>query len=217
MSAVGKPLLYSYWRSSCAWRVRIALNLKEIQYDIKPINLVKDGGEQNSEEFKKINPMGRVPALHIDGHTLIESMNIINYLEETRPERALMPNDVLKRSKVREICDIIVTGIQPLQNWTLLCELEEDKRNEWAQRWIDKGFEAVEKLLTLSSGKYCVGNEITVADCCLIPQIYNARRYKVNLQLYPLILKIEKELEIIPAFQAAHPLNQPDCPEEAKK
>ncbi|CAH1393619.1 unnamed protein product [Nezara viridula] len=141
MSAVGKPLLYSYWRSSCAWRVRIALNLKEIQYDIKPINLVKDGGEQNSEEFKKINPMGRVPALHIDGHTLIESMNIINYLEETRPERALMPNDVLKRSKVREICDIIVTGIQPLQNWTLLCELEEDKRNEWAQRWIDKGFE----------------------------------------------------------------------------
>ncbi|KFB36951.1 AGAP002898-PB-like protein [Anopheles sinensis] len=106
LSAMSKPILYSYWRSSCSWRVRIALNLKEIPYDIKPISLIKSGGEQHCNEYRDVNPMEQVPALQIDGHTLIESLSIMYYLEETRPQRPLMPQDVLKRAKVREICEV---------------------------------------------------------------------------------------------------------------
>lgn len=217
MSVIGKPLLYSYWRSSCAWRVRIALNLKEIPYDIKPVSLIKGGGEQHSDEYRNVNPMEHVPALQIDGHTLIESMNIMHYLEETRPQKALMPQDVFKRAKVREICEVITSGIQPLQNLTVLIYVGEEKQREWAQHWINRGFRAVEKLLSSSAGKYSVGDEITLADCCLIPQVFNARRFQVDLRPFPTILRIERELENHPAFRAAHPSSQPDCPPEATK
>lgn len=217
MSVIGKPLLYSYWRSSCAWRVRIALNLKEIPYDIKPVSLIKGGGEQHSDEYRNVNPMEHVPALQIDGHTLIESMNIMHYLEETRPQKALMPQDVFKRAKVREICEVITSGIQPLQNLTVLIYVGEEKQKEWAQHWINRGFRAVEKLLSASAGKYSVGDEITLADCCLIPQVFNARRFQVDLRPFPTILRIERELENHPAFRAAHPSSQPDCPPEATK
>lgn len=120
--------------------------------------------------------MEQVPALHIDGITLIESLNIMTYLEETRPQRPLLPHDLIKRTKVREICEIIQSGIQPLQNLNVLIHVGEEKKNEWAQHWITRGFKAVEKLLSASAGKYCVGDEITLADCCLIPQVFNARR-----------------------------------------
>ncbi|XP_973541.3 probable maleylacetoacetate isomerase 2 isoform X2 [Tribolium castaneum] len=210
----GKPLLYSYWRSSCSWRVRIALNLKEIPYDIKPVSLIKTGGEQHTNEFREVNPMEQVPALHIDGVTLVESLSILAYLEETRPQRPLLPHDVVKRAKVREICEVIASGIQPLQNLVVLIHVGEEKKNEWAQHWINRGFRAVEKLLSASAGKYCVGDEITLADCCLIPQVFNARRFHVDLRPFPIILRIDRELENHPAFRAAHPSNQPDCPPE---
>ncbi|XP_008195660.1 probable maleylacetoacetate isomerase 2 isoform X1 [Tribolium castaneum] len=214
--SVGKqlPLLYSYWRSSCSWRVRIALNLKEIPYDIKPVSLIKTGGEQHTNEFREVNPMEQVPALHIDGVTLVESLSILAYLEETRPQRPLLPHDVVKRAKVREICEVIASGIQPLQNLVVLIHVGEEKKNEWAQHWINRGFRAVEKLLSASAGKYCVGDEITLADCCLIPQVFNARRFHVDLRPFPIILRIDRELENHPAFRAAHPSNQPDCPPE---
>ncbi|KAI5740208.1 hypothetical protein M8J76_001632 [Diaphorina citri] len=211
MSMIGKPVLYSYWRSSCSWRVRIALNLKEIPYDIKPISLIKAGGEQHCNEFRDVNPMEQVPALQIDGHTLIESLNIMHYLEETRPQRALMPQDV------REICEVIASGIQPLQNLTVLIYVGEEKKREWAQHWIHRGLRAVEKLLSSSAGKYCVGDDISVADCCLIPQVFNARRFHVDLRPFPIVLRIDRELENHPAFRAAHPSSQPDCPPEATK
>lgn len=214
---MGKPLLYSYWRSSCAWRVRIALNLKEIAYDIKPISLVKAGGEQHFNEFRDVNPMEQVPALQIDGCTLVESLSIMHYLEETRPQRPLLPQDVHKRAKVREICEIIASGIQPLQNLTVLIYVGEDKQKEWAQHWINRGLRAVEKLLSTSAGKYCVGDEITLADCCLVPQIFNARRFQVDLRPFPITLRIDRELENHPAFRAAHPSCQPDCPPEVAK
>ncbi|XP_056639198.1 probable maleylacetoacetate isomerase 2 isoform X2 [Diorhabda sublineata] len=216
-SVLGKPVLYSYWRSSCAWRVRIALNLKEIPYDIKPVSLIKAGGEQHSNEYREINPMEQVPSLHIDGSTLIESLNIMQYLEETRPHRPLMPNDCIKRAKVREICEVIASGIQPLQNLTVLIHVGEEKKDEWAKHWIKRGFKAVEKLLASSAGKYCVGDDITIADCCLVPQVFNARRFHVDLRPYPTILRIDRELESHPAIRAAHPSNQPDCPPEAIK
>ncbi|XP_018047360.1 PREDICTED: probable maleylacetoacetate isomerase 2 [Atta colombica] len=217
MSTMGKPVLYSYWRSSCSWRVRIALNLKEIPYDIKPVNLVKSGGEQHSNEFREINPMEKVPALHIDNHTLIESLNILQYLEETRPNRSLMPVDPIKRARVREICEIIASGIQPLQNIGLLTHVGEERKTEWAQNWITRGFTAVEKLLLSSAGKYCVGDEITLADCCLVPQIYNARKFHVDLKPFSTILRVDRHLEHHPAFTTTHPNNQPDCPPEATK
>ncbi|XP_054725624.1 probable maleylacetoacetate isomerase 2 isoform X1 [Anastrepha obliqua] len=209
-----KPILYSYWRSSCSWRVRIALNLKEIPYDIKPISLIKSGGEQHCNEYREVNPMEQVPALQIDGHTLIESVAIMHYLEETRPQRPLLPQDVHKRAKVREIVEIICSGIQPLQNLIVLIHVGEEKKKEWAQHWITRGFRAVEKALSTSAGKYCVGDEISMADCCLVPQVFNARRFHVDLRPYPIILRIDRELEANPAFRAAHPSNQPDCPPE---
>lgn len=212
-----RTFLYSYWRSSCSWRVRIALNLKEIPYEIKPISLIKNGGEHHSNEYRDVNPMEHVPALHIDGVTLIESLSIFQYLEETRPHRPLMPADVVKRARVREICDVIASGIQPLQNLQVLIHVGEEKKNEWAQHWITRGFKAVEKLLASSAGKYCVGDEITFADCVLIPQVFNARRFHVDLRPYPTILRIDRELENHPCFLAAHPSNQPDCPQEINK
>ncbi|XP_050305850.1 probable maleylacetoacetate isomerase 2 isoform X1 [Anthonomus grandis grandis] len=213
----GKTILYSYWRSSCSWRVRIALNLKEIPHEIKPISLIKAGGQHHSNDFRDVNPMEQVPAMHIDGVNLIESMSIMHYLEETRPHRPLLPADVVKRAKVREICEVIVSGIQPLQNLCVLIHVGEEKKNEWAKHWINRGFRAVEKLLGASAGKYCVGDEITLADCCLIPQVFNARRFHVDLRPFPIILRIDRELERHPAFIAAHPNNQPDCPQEAQK
>jgi len=213
----GNAILYSFWRSSCSWRVRIALNLKEIPYEIKPVSLVKSGGEQHSNDFRDLNPIEQVPVLQIDGNTIIESLNILHYLEETRPQRPLMPQDVLKRAKVREICEVIASGIQPLQNLFVLIQVGEAKKTEWAQLFINRGFRAVEKLLTSSAGKYSVGDEISLADCCLIPQVFNARRFGVDLRPYPIILRIDRELENHPAFQAAHPSNQPDCPPEATK
>uniref|UniRef100_A0A182K9D5 GST C-terminal domain-containing protein n=1 Tax=Anopheles christyi TaxID=43041 RepID=A0A182K9D5_9DIPT len=133
------------------------------------------------------------------------------YLEETRPQRPLMPQDVLKRAKV------IASGVQPLQNLIVLIHVGEEKKKEWAQHWITRGFRAIEKLLSTSAGKFCVGDEITLADCCLVPQVFNARRFHVDLRPYPIILRIDRELEGHPAFRAAHPSNQPDCPPEAAK
>ncbi|XP_054265739.1 probable maleylacetoacetate isomerase 2 [Macrosteles quadrilineatus] len=217
MTAAGKALLYSFWRSSCSYRVRIALNLKEIPYEIKPISLVKNGGEQHNDDYREINPISQVPVLEIDGQRLIESLNIMHYLEETRPQRPLMPQDVVKRARVREICEVIASGIQPLQNLFVLVQVGEAKKLEWAQLFINRGFRAVEKLLSSTAGKYCVGDELTLADCCLIPQVFNARRYGVDLRPYPIVLRIDRELENHPAFQAAHPSNQPDCPPEATR
>lgn len=115
-------------------------------------------------------------SINLDGHTLVESIAIMHYLEETRPQRPLLPQDVHKRCKVREICEVITSGIQPLQNLIVLIHVGEEKKKEWAQHWITRGFRAVEKLLSTSAGKFCVGDEISMADCCLVPQVFNARR-----------------------------------------
>ncbi|KAM9354365.1 maleylacetoacetate isomerase isoform 2-T2 [Pholidichthys leucotaenia] len=207
-----KPVLHGYFRSSCAWRVRIALALKGIEYDQVPVNLIKDGGQQISEEYKKLNPMQQVPALEIDGITLFQSLAVIQYIDETRPGPRLLPEDPKARAQVRIISDVIASGIQPLQNLYVLQRLGEEKKMEWAQHFIDRGFQALESILKQTAGKYCVGDEISMADICLVPQVYNADRFKVDVNPYPTIKRINQALLGIEAFKVSHPSQQPDTP-----
>ncbi|XP_035184261.1 maleylacetoacetate isomerase isoform X1 [Oxyura jamaicensis] len=214
-SAAGKPILYGYFRSSCSWRVRIALALKGIAYDQVPVNLLKDGGQQLSPEFKAVNPMQQVPALKIDGITLSQSLAIIHYLEDTRPNPRLLPQDPKKRAQVRMISDHIASGIQPLQNLRILKQMGE-RKTEWAQKCIASGFQALEQVLQQTSGRYCVGDEVSMADLCLVPQVANAERFNVDLGPFPTITRINKALLELEAFKVSHPSRQPDTPAELR-
>ncbi|XP_016075768.1 PREDICTED: maleylacetoacetate isomerase isoform X1 [Miniopterus natalensis] len=211
-----KPILYSYFRSSCSWRVRIALALKGIDYETLPVNLIKDGGQQFSKEFQALNPMKQVPALKIDGITIGQSLAIIEYLEETRPAPRLLPQDPKKRALVRMISDLIASGIQPLQNLSVLKQVGQENQLTWAQKVINSGFNALEQILQNTAGKYCVGDEVSMADLCLVPQVANAERFKVDLAPYPTISRINKSLLALEAFQVSHPCRQPDTPAELR-
>jgi len=210
-------MLYSYYRSSCSWRVRIALALKQIPYTYKAVSLIE--GQQNTAEYIKLNPMKEVPALVIDNHTLSQSMAIINYLDETRPNPPLFPTNPYLRAKTRQLCEIITTDIQPVQNLRVLnmvkSKLNEKESTEWGRHWIENGFNGLEVELCTTAGKYSIGDNVTAVDLCLIPQLYNARRFSVDLSKYPTICRIEKELNVLPAFIAAHADKQPDTPKTA--
>uniref|UniRef100_A0A3Q1MF01 maleylacetoacetate isomerase n=1 Tax=Bos taurus TaxID=9913 RepID=A0A3Q1MF01_BOVIN len=261
---VGKPILYSYFRSSCSWRVRIgpwylldsvgksiglpedtfleedallrptastlagpdqqrgrclcepALALKNIDYETVAINLTKDGGQQFSGEFQALNPMKQVPALKIDGITIGQSLAIIEYLEETRPTPRLLPWDPKKRAQVRMVSDLIASGIQPLQNLSVLKQVGQENQLTWAQQAITSGFNALEQILQSTAGRYCVGDEVSMADLCLAPQVANADRFKVDLTPYPTISRINKSLLALEAFHVSHPCRQPDTPPELR-
>ena len=210
-------VLRSYWRSSCSWRVRIALNIKAVAYDIVSVHLVNDGGQQHAEEHRQLNPMRELPVLLVDGQPLAQSLAIIEYLEDAYPEPALFPKDRLARARVRQMAEIINSGIQPVQNLRVMQrlgrELSADKSQqiEWSRGWIEFGFDALHNLVLEHGGRYTFGDAVTVADLCLIPQLYNARRFSVDLAAYPRFLEIENELSQIPAFQNAHPDRQPDA------
>uniref|UniRef100_UPI00398E79C2 maleylacetoacetate isomerase isoform X2 n=1 Tax=Pristiophorus japonicus TaxID=55135 RepID=UPI00398E79C2 len=211
MASTVKPVLYTYFRSSCSWRVRIALAFKGVEYEQIAINLLQGGGQQYDDVFKALNPMKQVPTLSIDGITLSQSLAIIQYLDETRPEPRLLPEDAKKRAQVRMICDHICSGIQPLQNLNVLQRVG-DKKLEWAQHFITNGFQALERLLQQTAARYCVGDEVTMADLCLVPQVYNAARFKVDLAPFPTIVKINSSLLELEAFKVSHPSSQPDTP-----
>jgi maleylacetoacetate isomerase len=216
---VDEPILYSYWRSSCSWRVRIAMELKGIKYQYKAVHLVKDGGEQLKDENASVNAMKQVPSLLIDGNTLCQSCAIIEYLEDTRSAPALLPTDAAAKAKVREICQMVGADTQPVQNLRVLRKVmgmvpEEEKTKakvEWGAHWINNGFAALERVLSKSAGKYCVGDELTMADLFIPPQVYNANRFSVDMSQYPTIARIDAELAKLPAFKAAHPSAQPDA------
>lgn len=215
----GPYRLYTYWRSSSAYRVRIALNLKQLDHELVPVHLVKDGGEQNHEAYRRMNPQGLVPVL-VDGSRIIrQSIAIIEYLDELYPEPPLLPANIRSRSRVRSIAHTIACEIQPLNNLRVLMYLEKEAglnkaaRNEWYQTWLAEGFAAVEDLLEQSptTGEFCEGDTPTMADACLIPQVYNAIRYECDMSPYPLIAQINENCMALTAFQRAAPENQPDA------
>lgn len=210
-----KPVLHGYFRSSCSWRVRIAFALKGIEYDQVPVNLIKDGGQQLTDQYKAVNPMRQVPAVNIDGVTISQSLAIIQYIDETRPGPPLLPADPKKRAQARMICDIISSGIQPLQNLYVIQKVGAEKV-QWAQHFINRGFEALETILKETAGTYCIGNEISMADICLVPQVYNADRYKVDLNKFPEIRRINQTLLEHEAFKVSHPSCQPDTPDDLR-
>jgi len=208
--------LYSYFRSSAAYRVRIALNLKGIAYDTAPIHLVKDGGHNKRPEFRAVNPQMRVPVLVTPaGDVLIQSLAIIEYLEETHPEPALLPRDPIARAKVRALAELVACDIHPLNNTGPLRYLKNEMGQEqsaidtWYHHWVIAGFEALEALIEPSP--YACGGKVTLADLCLVPQVYNARRLKVPLDKFPKIVGVDAACLALPAFDRARPENQPDA------
>ena len=208
--------LYSYFRSSAAYRVRIALNFKDVAYDTVPIHLQKDGGRHKSAEYRAVNPQMRVPALELPGgEVLVQSLAIINYLEETFPEPALLPPDARSRAHVRAIADIVACDIHPLNNLAPLNYLRDPLKQDqeavrtWYRHWILEGFAAIETMI--NPGPYAFGSAVTLADVCLVPQVANAKRFKVPLDAFPKILAAEEACQQLPAFEKARPENQPDA------
>ena len=214
-------LLYSYWRSSAAYRVRIGLNLKGLRYEIQPVHLLRNGGEQHSESFRQANPQGLVPVLQHGSRQLRQSLAILEYLDETWPDRPLLPATARARQRARALAQAIACDVHPLNNLRVLKYFEHEwnvpqpERDVWVRHWITEGFAAIESMLGdhLSTGQYCEGEAPTIADCCLIPQVYNARRFGVDIEQYPTIARIEKACLELPAFDLARPERQPDKPE----
>jgi maleylacetoacetate isomerase len=208
--------LYSYFRSSAAYRVRIALNFKGMTYETIPVHLVKDGGHNRRPEFRAVNPQMRIPTLVAPtGDVLIQSLAIIEYLEEVQPNPPLLPKDPIARAKVRALADIVACDIHPLNNTSPLRYLKRQMHQEqsaidaWYHHWVNEGFEALEALV--EPAPYAYGKEVTMADMCLVPQVANARRLKVPLDKFPKILGIEAACLKLPAFDRARPENQPDA------
>ncbi len=212
--------LYSYWRSSACYRVRIALNLKGLPFQTMPVHLVRNGGEQHSEAFKVLNPQEMIPVLMHGGRMLRQSMAIIDYLDEIWTTNLLVPSSARDRQRVRAISEMIACDIHPLGNLRVMQYLEtqfgadQEKRDEWSRHWVRVGFDAVEKVLqdNPSTGAYCEGDVPTLADCCLVPQAYNAVRFGIDLAEFPLIKRINNTCLELPAFDNARPEKQPDAP-----
>ena len=208
--------LYTYWRSSCSWRVRIALNLKGLDYELHPVHLVKDGGEQHSEWYREINPQAQLPTLELtDGTHLTQSMAIMMYLDKVHPAKPLLPTAPLLYAKVIQLAEIINAGIQPLQNLSVLQFLNtQDPSKElsmsWARGAIQRGLEDLESLVADSTTQFLLTDTPTIAECCLIPQLYNARRFGCDLSKVARLLEVEQACEGLEAFQQAHPSVQPD-------
>jgi maleylacetoacetate isomerase len=211
--------LYTYFRSSAAYRVRIALNLKGLPYEAVPVHLLKGGGEQLKDEYRALNPSALVPTLQDEGATLTQSMAILEYLEETHPALPLLPSDPIDRARVRALAQMVACDIHPLNNLRILRYLVrtlgigDDAKNEWYRHWVKEGFAALEAHLARdpAPGRFCHGDTPTFADCFLVPQVYNASRFDIDMTPYPHIAAIDAACAELPAFQAAHPAQQPDA------
>lgn len=216
-------ILYSYWRSSAAYRVRIGLALKQLPYETVAVHLLRDGGEQLAPEYRAANPQGLVPMLQHGHRRLRQSLAILEYLDEVWPEPALLPVTARGRQRVRALAQLIACDVHPLNNLRVMRYFEGEwnvpqaERDAWTRHWITQGFDAFEELLVgnPATSQYCEGDTPTLADCCLVPQVYNARRFGVDLAPYPTIARIEQACLELPAFDAARPERQADAPQHA--
>ncbi|MGO7417035.1 maleylacetoacetate isomerase [Rhizobium ruizarguesonis] len=205
---MNEVVLYDYWRSSASYRVRIALNLLDVDYQTVPINLLE--GAHKSPEYLALNPQGLVPTLVIDGRTLTQSLAIIEYLAELRPEYGLLPPDIADRQKVRALAYAVAMDIHPICNLHVVSHLmsmteKADAREEWMKHFITDGLRKLESMIGEADGAFSFGDAPTMADLCLVPQVYNARRWGVELTAFKRIVAIDGRCAELPAFQAAHP------------
>jgi maleylpyruvate isomerase len=211
--------LYTFFRSSASYRVRIALSLKGLDYEQAPIHLRRGGGEQLKPAYKAINPQALVPALEDEGQIFSQSLAIIEYLEERYPKPPLLPSDAAERAVVRSMALLIACEVHPIQNLRVLNHLKSDHKQSdddtirWARHWINLGFSALEQMIisVTEQGDFCFGKTPTMADICLVPQLGNARRFGVDLSAYPKLLAIESACMSLPAFANAAPEHQPDA------
>lgn len=211
-------IFYTYFRSSAAYRVRIAMNLKGLMADPVYVHLTRNGGEQSADAYKAVNPLGLVPALVEDGHALSQSLAIIEYLDETHPEVPLLPATPLDRAYVRQLALGIACDVHPLNNLRVLKYLSgtlgvsDAQKSDWISNWIKTGLEAVEAELTRRPiGRFCFGDTPTLADCCLIPQVFSAQRFNVDLSMCPTVLKVYANSQKLSAFVDSQPSRQIDA------
>jgi maleylacetoacetate isomerase len=209
---MSRPALYDYHRSSAAYRVRIALNLKGVDYERRPVNLLES--EQRADDYRALNPQGLVPMLEIDGHRLIQSLAIIVYLDQAFPDPPLVPRDPADGAHVRAMALAVACDIHPLNNLRVLKYLSgslgiaQEQRDVWYAHWITEGLTALEAMARPGAGKFLFGDEPTIADICLVPQLYNARRFDIPLEDYPTLLRADESANGLDAFAAAHPDRQ---------
>lgn len=211
--------LYTYFRSSAAYRVRIALNLKGLDYEAVPVHLLLEGGRHLMDDYLAVNPSALVPALQDGDLTLTQSMAIIEYLEEVYPQAALLPQDAIGRARVRELAQIVACDIHPVNNLRVLKYLvkhlgqSEQAKTDWYRHWVIEGLRSLEAHLARNpgTGSFCHGDTPTMADCFLVPQVFNAKRFDIDVEAYPTIARINDLCADLPAFKAAHPSHQPDA------
>lgn len=216
-------ILHNYFRSSTSYRVRVALEIKGLPYEYKPVHLLQDGGEQNTPEYRSLNPVGGVPTLQHGERVISQSFSIVEYLDEAFPQTpALMPADPYLRAKVRQFCEIINADIHPLQNLKVMQYLEKqahftvEQKNTWLNKWIVNGLTAAEKTLENFSGLYCFGDTVTAADAFLVPQLFSCKRFNIDITHFQLLSYINENCLKLEAFQKAHPYRQPDTPEDLR-
>jgi len=211
--------LINYFRSSASYRVRIALNLKKLPYDYQSVHLTRAGGEQLTPIFRELNPLALVPVLETGDLRLTQSLAIIEYLDEVHPEPPLLPKHPAERARVRALAQSIACEIHPLNNLRVLGYLRQElhvddaARARWYQHWVELGLTALETEVARSprTGRFCHGDQPGLADCCLVPQLFNARRFDCDLSTYPTLLRIEQSCNALEAFQTAAPARQPDA------
>jgi maleylacetoacetate isomerase/maleylpyruvate isomerase len=215
-------VLYNYFRSSTSYRARIALHHKGLDFEYKPVHLLNNGGEQNSDEYKRLNPAGEVPTLIHKGKAIAQSMAIIQYLDEVFPEKALFPKNSVEKARVLQIsegvnCGHALTNLKTLQKLQKDFSFSEEQKKEWSKHWVNKILESCEKQIKTTAKTYAFGDQVTVADIFIIPQLFSAKRFEVDTTRYPLLAKIEENCLKLEAFKKSHPMNQIDTPAEAKK
>ena len=214
-------VLYNYFRSSTSYRARIALHHKSLAFEYKPVHLLNNGGEQNSDEYKRLNPAGEVPTLIHMGKAIGQSMAIIQYLEDLFPQNPLLPKNSYEKAKVLQVSEGINCG-HSLTNLKVMAKLQKDyslldeQKKEWTQSWMNKLLESCEKQIKSTTKTYAFGDEVTVADLFIIPFLFSAERFEVDISRYPLIAKIKLNCLKLESFQKAHPMNQIDTPAELK-